>query len=64
MKVNNIKVLDFDGINSYDHPKYVDAFVCMAEWIDSGNELTEEELTELNSTEGEWIHEQLMENIV
>jgi hypothetical protein len=62
MNVNNIEILDFDGIDSYDYPHFVDAFVCTAIWKDSHNELTEEELTELNSNHSDWVHEQLMEN--
>jgi hypothetical protein len=38
-----------DGVDTRDAPDFSDAFISYAEWSDSGEALTEEELEELNS---------------
>lgn len=44
----NLKSIEVDGIDHRDAPKYCDAHVSYAEWVD-GTELTELELDKLNS---------------
>jgi hypothetical protein len=40
---------DVDGIDTRDYPDFVDAFVTSAHWSDTGIELTDDELEEIDS---------------
>lgn len=40
--------IEVDGVNIRDYPDFVDAYISSAIWKDTGEKLTENELTELN----------------
>lgn len=47
MNLKNIEVIDIQYDTS-DYPDFCDSYIVTATWKDSGKELTEEELEELN----------------
>lgn len=57
-KIENVEIED---INTKDYPDFVDAYVSYAEY--NGKKLTEEELDELNDVHGDWIYDQVIEQI-
>lgn len=62
LKLENITDIEIEGINHKDAPDYVDAFICSANWI-NGQELTDEELDELNSDYRDFVYEQVIKKI-
>lgn len=48
-KTLNLSTLDVDGIDLYDYPDFVDAYVVYAEYMD-GTVLTEDELDAIDKT--------------
>ena len=40
--------IELEEINHWDAPDYCDAFIVSAAWADTGSQLTDEELDELN----------------
>lgn len=61
MDFSNIEVdvLEFD---SRDYPEFSDAFIVTAFWKDSGKELTDEELDEVNNN-GEFVYDCVIKRI-
>jgi hypothetical protein len=62
MNKDNIRVLYVDGIVMSDAPDFVDAYISEAEWKDTGKELTELELDELNE-DSEFVYEATINQI-
>ena len=60
-KVNNREVCDIEieGIDTKDYPDFCDAFISVAYWKDTGEELTEEELEELNE-DRDYVYEEVL----
>ena len=65
MKLRNAKIVDLevDGVNTWDYPDFVDAFVSYAVWQDTGKELTDQELDELNDKHPEIAQELALEQL-
>lgn len=51
------------GVDPADHPDYCDAYVESAVWADSGTELSDEELEQLNDSDllGELVQEEVID---
>lgn len=52
--VDDIQV---DGVDTRDYPDFCDAYICSASWSHTGEELTDEELEQLQGENGELVHE-------
>jgi len=52
--------IEVSGIDHDDCPDYCDAFIESARWADSGKELTEEELEEVNK-DREFVYQKLID---
>jgi hypothetical protein len=61
MKIIDIQV---DNVDTKDYPDFVDAYVTYAVWADTGKELTEDELDQLNDSNPEIAQEHAMENLI
>jgi len=61
--VTKITDIEVDGIDTKDYPDFCDAFIASAVWKDSGKDLTDEELDELNDSEREFVYEQVWDSI-
>ena len=48
--------IEIEGADPSDYPKFCDAFISSASWSDTGENLTESELEELNE-DHDHIHE-------
>lgn len=55
--VGNIEDVELGGINTADAPDFCDAFVTYAVWSDTGRELTDDQLDDLNDNHSDYIHE-------
>lgn len=62
MNYQNITNIQVDGIDTSDAPDFCDAFICYAEWKDTGIELTEAELEKLND-DGDFRYECVMNQL-
>jgi len=51
----DLRSIELDGVESYDHPKYSDAYASAATFTD-GTELTDDELEELSDQHGDIIN--------
>ena len=51
--------LEIDGINTKDYPDFADAYLSAADWKDTGEPLTDEELEELQQNYGDWFYEKV-----
>ena len=58
MDLSKVVVLEFDGIDTKDHPDYCDAYIVSAEY--DGVEMTEEQIEKLND-DSEFVYERLMD---
>ena len=58
MDLSKVDDLEFDGIDSKDHPDYSDAYICRGCY--DGKEMTEEQIEDLNYNEREFVYEALM----
>lgn len=63
MNLDNITDIEIDGIDMTDYPDFCDAFITSATWIDSGEELTEEELDKLHSDHPDFVYDKVVEYI-
>lgn len=61
-KDREIVDVEFDGVDHNDAPDYCDAFICSATWDDTGEELTDQELGELND-DSQLVYELLEESL-
>lgn len=60
MKLELIEVTDIDGIDRKDYPDFCDAFIASAVWKDTGKNLTDDELDELNSKHSDFVYNQVI----
>lgn len=54
--------LDIDGIDMRDYPDFCDAYIASAAWEDTGENLTDEELEELND-DRDLVYELVLQRI-
>ena len=63
MNINGLIDVQIDGINMYDYPDFVDAYVSFA--IDEeGNILTDDQLDQLAQDHPEWLQEMAHDEIM
>lgn len=56
-KLREIVDAEVDGIEMWDYPDFCDAYLSAATWADTGIDLTDEELEEVNSENGDVVYE-------
>jgi hypothetical protein len=44
ININDVENLEVDGVDSNDYPDFCNTFFCGGNWIENGDELTEEQL--------------------
>ena len=59
-----IEDIEVDGVDTRDYPHFCDAFFCRAVWIETGIELTDDELDELTETHPELLNEMAFESCI
>jgi len=61
-KDREIEDIMLDGVDHNDAPDYCDAFIYGATWSDSGEELNDKELDELNN-DSDLVYELVVESL-
>lgn len=56
---DNVEVDEIENIDYTDYPDFCDAFISNAHWKDTGEELTPEELDELNN-DSSFVYEEVI----
>lgn len=66
MNLNGRRVVDveIDGVDSNDSPDFCDAFFCSAVFLDTGDDLTAEQLNELGEKYPSVLNEMAMESLI
>jgi hypothetical protein len=52
----NITIVSMD-VNTRDYPDFCGSYIIEAEWSDTGKELTEEEIDDLNDNHYDFVYE-------
>jgi len=60
IELNKIKHVQVNGIDPRDYPDFCDAYIDYAVY-DNGQELTEEELDELNERHPDFVYEKVID---
>lgn len=63
MNTKNITVVEIACINPADAMDFVDAYVTEAYWTDTEQDLTDEELDQLNDKHPGFVYEQVLKQI-
>ena len=64
LNLNNIVDIEIDGIDTSDCHDFCDAFISSAGWLDTGKDLTETELDELNNGDySDFVYNQVIERV-
>ena len=61
--IKGLRNIVLDGVCSFDHPDYADAYVESAQWAD-GRDLTEDEIEKLNEEYPEIAQENAWESLL
>ena len=59
-QLSNIQI-DSMEYDPGDYPEFADTYISVAYWIDTGKELTEDELEYLDENYSDWVYECLMD---
>ena len=59
-QLKNIRI-DSMEYDRNDYPDFADTYISVAYWLDTGKELTEEELEDLDENHSDWVYECLMD---
>lgn len=62
MNTDNITDIEVEDAFGWDYPDLADAYIAYAVWKDTGEELTDQELDELNDKHGDFVHEKAHES--
>lgn len=62
MDTNNITDVEIEDAFTWDYPDFCDAYISYAVHKDTGEELTEAELDELNDAHCDFVHEKAHEH--
>jgi len=60
--VEKLTDVEIDGINTWDYPDFVDAFISSASWED-GTALTDKELDDLNDNYTDFVYDRVIESL-
>ena len=63
MNLSQIVDIEISGIDTKDHPDYVDAYISSANWKETGKELTEEELDQIKDEHPDFVNQQALESL-
>ena len=58
---DKVEILEVDGINHNDYPKYCDAFISQANY--NGKTMSDEMIDEINDNYPDFVYIQVMEQI-
>ena len=63
MKIDfkKVEVIEVDGINHYDYPDYVDAYISEADY--NGKPMSDKMLDEINDNHPDFVYEKVWEYI-
>ena len=63
MKIDfkKVEVIEVDGINHYDYPDYVDAYISEADY--NGKPMSDKMLDEINDNHPDFVYKQVWEYI-
>ncbi len=65
IRIKELTDIEIEGIDLWDYPDLVDAFIASAAWRDTGIELTEDELEQIDPDEAyELIHERAFDRYI
>ena len=62
--IRKVEGLEVDGVDSRDYPSFCDAYFSYGIWIETGIELTEDELDELGETYADYLNEMAYESLL
>jgi|SaaInlStandDraft_3_1057020.scaffolds.fasta_scaffold69468_4 hypothetical protein len=60
--LSNVRATNMD-YDPKQYPEFEDSSLVEAEWIDTGKELTEEEVDSINDNHYDWVYESLQDYI-
>jgi len=63
MNLDNITDIEVEDVHMWDYPDFCDAYIAYAVWEDTGEELTEDELNELNEEHRDFVYEKAFESV-
>ena len=64
MNLKYITDLEVDGVNTSDYPDFCDAFFSKGKWIETGKELTDDELDELGNKYPEVLNDMAYQSLI
>ena len=62
--IDLVENLEIDGVDKNDYPDFCNAFFGRAQWIESGDELTDDELEALGDQYPEVLNEMAFEHFI
>jgi hypothetical protein len=62
MDTDKIVEIEMEDVFTWDYPDFCDAYISYAVHKDTGLELTDEEIEELNDKHGDFVHEKAHEH--
>jgi len=64
LDIRQIEDIAVDGVDTRDYPDFCDAYFVSATWINTGIELTEDELIELSEQYPDVLNEMAYESLI
>jgi len=64
INLEHIENIEIEGVDDKDYPDFCDAYISYATWIDTGKELTEDELIQLTDDYPEVVNELAFESFL
>lgn len=64
INLEHIENIEIEGVDYNDYPDFCDAYISYATWIDTGKELTEDELIQLTEDYPEVVNELAFESFL
>ena len=64
INLEHIENIEIEGVDDKDYPDFCDAYISYATWIDTGKELTEDELIQLTEDYPEVVNELAFESFL
>lgn len=61
INIKDVQNLEVDGVDRKDYPDFCDAYFSYAEWVENGDELTDEQLDWLTEDYPEIVNEMAFE---
>jgi hypothetical protein len=62
--LNDVEDLEVDGVDTRDYPDFCDAYFSRAIWVETGKELTDDELEALQDAYPEVLNEMAYQSLI